>query len=60
MIKGILKFIVVIFAIIGSVNVYNSTSFQKAKTSILKNNNVTMNAIGDVVKDITHTDSIKK
>jgi hypothetical protein len=60
MIKGFLKLVVVVFAIIGGVNVYTSNSFQDFKTSVLKNNNVTMNAIGDVVKDITHTDSIKK
>jgi hypothetical protein len=60
MIKGFLKIVVVVFAIIGGVNVYNSTSFQGFKTSVLKNNNVTINAIGDVVKDITHADSIKK
>jgi hypothetical protein len=60
MIKGFLKLIVVVFAIIGGINVYTSNSFQEFKISILKNNNVTMNAISDVVKDITHTDSIKK
>jgi hypothetical protein len=60
MIKEFLKIVIVIFALIGMVNVYNSTTFQKAKASILKNNKGTICAIGDVVKDVTHSDSIKK
>jgi cell division protein YceG involved in septum cleavage len=59
MFKGILKLIVVLFAVVGGVNIYTSNSFQEFKTSLLKNNNHTIVAIGDVVKDITHTDSVK-
>jgi hypothetical protein len=60
MIKGFLKLVIVVFALIGMVNVYNSSTFQGAKTSILKNNKGTICAIGNVVKDVTHADSIKK
>lgn len=60
MIKGFLKLIIIVFAVIGGVNVYTSNSFQKFKTSVLNNHNYTINAISDVVKDVTHADSIKR
>lgn len=59
MIMTILKVIVVAFAVVGGVNVYNSSSFQEMKTSVMKNNTTTITVITDVVKDVTRTDSAK-
>jgi hypothetical protein len=52
--KTIITVIVLILATIGSINVYNSETFQKKLFYVM--NSSYLQSIGDVVADITHTE----
>lgn len=57
MLNKLVTLIVVILAVIGGINVYNSDTFKNVSNNI--KNNPTVQSITEGISDVTHTDSTK-